>query len=442
MYVVGFASTARGPGAPPGSVPIRTSAVAACGRRDSTPPFDPNDACARRASSSSTICPTLCRFPAYCGPGFPSPTTSQRPSLIAAPLPPSSTCRNAGRPAPSRYRASRRGRRAARAPGGSLRGRGGLGLVGGAVLGGDRRDRDGDDDLLGVALEHGALRERQLAGGQRGAGLEALDGDLDVRGQVRGLGLEGQRLGLDDVDGARGRLAHDRDRDLDLDLLAAADDQQVDVLDDVLDRVALDVLGQGQDRLAVDLDLEQRVRGALDREHGLVAREGDVDRLGAVPVQDGRDLVGATQAAGGALAELGAGGGGELDLGHGDSWGAEKGDGERWWPRRGARDGHAEAFHPVDHGPADPGLSGDRPTSLAEATGRSYPGPRPARNQAPHPPAAAAAPRDAWRPAPPSRGSGPRAHVRRRAPRAQVRTGRRTGWSPSRRRTPRGSPGR
>src|SRR5688572_18580386 len=83
MYVVGFASTTRGPGTPPGSTPRRASATAACGRRESSPDARaPNVDPVRRASSSSTIWPTLWRLPAYCGPGFPKPTTSQGPSLI------------------------------------------------------------------------------------------------------------------------------------------------------------------------------------------------------------------------------------------------------------------------------------------------------------------------------------------------------------------------
>jgi hypothetical protein len=64
-----------------------------------------------------------------------------------------------------------------------------------------------------------------------GAALEALDGDLDLGGQVRRLGLEGQRLRLDDVDGAGRGLADDRDGHVDGDLLALCHDEQVDVLD-------------------------------------------------------------------------------------------------------------------------------------------------------------------------------------------------------------------
>ena len=106
-------------------------------------------------------------------------------------------------------------------------------------------------------------------------------------------------------------LADDGDRDVDGDLLALGDDEQVDVLDGVLDDVALDVLGDRQRGLAVELDGEQGV-GLLHREHRLVARQRDVQRVRAVPVQDGRDLVRATQTACGALAELGTGGGDSL----------------------------------------------------------------------------------------------------------------------------------
>src|SRR6476661_4787879 len=71
MYDSGVATTALGPGAPPGSTPRRTSdatARALCERRL---------ALARAASSSMTMAPTLCRLPAYVGPGLPSPTISQ-----------------------------------------------------------------------------------------------------------------------------------------------------------------------------------------------------------------------------------------------------------------------------------------------------------------------------------------------------------------------------
>ncbi|CCH72238.1 hypothetical protein BN11_1470002 [Nostocoides australiense Ben110] len=99
------------------------------------------------------------------------------------------------------------------------------------------------------------------------------------------------------------------DRDVDGDLLALADDNQVDVLDDGLDRVALHVLGQGQLLVSVDDEGEQGV-GVLEGHHRVVAGHGDVDRVGAVAVDDGGHLAGAADAARRALAELGA----ELDV--------------------------------------------------------------------------------------------------------------------------------
>ena len=39
-----------------------------------------SDSPALRASSSTTMKPMLCRWAAYPGPGFPKPTTSERPT--------------------------------------------------------------------------------------------------------------------------------------------------------------------------------------------------------------------------------------------------------------------------------------------------------------------------------------------------------------------------
>ena len=51
-------------------------------------------------------------------------------------------------------------------------------------------------------------------------------------------------------------LADHVDRDVDGDLLAAADGDEVDVLDDAADRVDLDLLGQGELLGAVDVELQ------------------------------------------------------------------------------------------------------------------------------------------------------------------------------------------
>ena len=60
-----------------------------------------------------------------------------------------------------------------------------------------------------------------------------------------------QRVGLG--------LADDVDRDLDGDLLALAHRDEVDVLEEALDRVGLDLLGQRQLDRALDVEVEQGV---------------------------------------------------------------------------------------------------------------------------------------------------------------------------------------
>ena len=81
------------------------------------------------------------------------------------------------------------------------------------------------------------------------------------------------------------------------------DDDEVDVLDDLVHRVLLHVLDQGELALALDVELEHGVRLA-DEQRDLVAGEGDVLGVGAVAVDDGGDLAGGAEPAGGALAEV------------------------------------------------------------------------------------------------------------------------------------------
>ena len=71
------------------------------------------------------------------------------------------------------------------------------------------------------------------------------------------LELEGRLRQRDD--GLGSGLALEVDPDLDGDLLALADDDEVDVLDDRLDRVALDVLREREVLLAVDDEGEEGV---------------------------------------------------------------------------------------------------------------------------------------------------------------------------------------
>ena len=101
------------------------------------------------------------------------------------------------------------------------------------------------------------------AGEDLGAGLEALDRDDDVLGDVGGRAPRAAGvLWSSGDDGLGSGLALEVHGDVDGDLLALADDDQVDVLDDRLDRVALDVLGEGELLLAVDDDGEQGVGSA------------------------------------------------------------------------------------------------------------------------------------------------------------------------------------
>ena len=119
-----------------------------------------------------------------------------------------------------------------------------------------------------------------------------------------------------ELDHCAGHPTGQGDRDVDGDLLAGPDDHQVDVLEHLLDRVALDGLGQGQELCVVEAHLQQDV-GRLEREHQLVTGERDVGRVGAVAVDDPGDLAGAADPARCALAELGARLGVDTDLGHG-----------------------------------------------------------------------------------------------------------------------------
>ena len=108
----------------------------------------------------------------------------------------------------------------------------GLGLfqLGLQRLGGDLRG-DVDDEQVLVGGQRGALREVEVLGEDLGADLGALDRDLDVLGDVGGLGLDLDRGVLGDDQGVGGGVADDVDRDVDGDLLAADDGDEVDVLD-------------------------------------------------------------------------------------------------------------------------------------------------------------------------------------------------------------------
>ena len=117
---------------------------------------------------------------------------------------------------------------------------------------------------------------------------------------------------LGDQGAGRG-LALDDDVDLDGHLLAAADDEQVGVLDVAADRVDVERLGQRELLLAVDVEGQHGV-GAGVAQHGgeVVGGQQQVLRVGAVAVEHGGHLAVAAGAARCALAGLGAHGGGQV----------------------------------------------------------------------------------------------------------------------------------
>ena len=88
------------------------------------------------------------------------------------------------------------------------------------------------------------LREVEVARGHRVAHTELRDVDLNLGRDVGRVGGDADRVGLELNQRVRRRLADDGDRDLDLHLLTAADGDEVDVVDGLLQRVALHVLGE------------------------------------------------------------------------------------------------------------------------------------------------------------------------------------------------------
>jgi hypothetical protein len=172
------------------------------------------------------------------------------------------------------------------------------------------------DQRVRLGEQGGAGRQLQVAGVHGLADLEAVHVHLDALGDVGGLGLDGHGDHLLVEHAVGDRLAGDHDGQLHGDPLAALHQQQVDVLQEALDRVALHALGQRDLVDAVALQADEHVRRAK-RDHQVVAGEGEVLGLGAVAVQDGGNLVLSADLAGGALAELGALLGLDAYFGHG-----------------------------------------------------------------------------------------------------------------------------
>jgi hypothetical protein len=180
-----------------------------------------------------------------------------------------------------------------------------------------RRGDDVEHELVRLDAELDTRGQRDVTGVDRAADLQPGDRDLDAGGDVGGLGGDGeggQRL-LEQA--ARGDRAVEVDRDVDRDPLAAAYQDQVEMLDDPADRVALDRLRECQLAAVCQLQLEEDVGTVgAQRVLELARRQRNVPGVGAVAVEDGRDLARAPGTPSATLAELSARFGGNTDLGH------------------------------------------------------------------------------------------------------------------------------
>ena len=99
----------------------------------------------------------------------------------------------------------------------------------------------------------------------------------------------------------------------------AADADEVDVDQLTAGGVALDLPGEGEHRVTVELEVDQRVRAALPREDAaeVARRHGDGERVVAEAVDDGGHGALSAQPAGGTGAEFRPRGCGKRDVGHG-----------------------------------------------------------------------------------------------------------------------------
>ena len=285
MYVSGIASATRLPSMCTSSTSARSLPLR------SRPPC-------RVASSSTTSAPTLCFVRVYSSPGLPRPTTSRsagvpvrggaaaprrRRSTRYSPLPSSPSDEPvsdaaSGAPSPSAASPSTPSSPSTSSGTSSSTTRGAT-TCATSVVGLDGR---GD-----------AGRQRQLGEAELVADLERRDVVLDPGRDVLRLGLDRQREDelLEDAAVAHaGGLAGEVEADLRRHGHVGAHPHEVDVDEVAAGRVALDLPGQRQGLVAVDLQRDQRVRALGEDVHELAGRHRDGQRVGPQAVDDGGNL--------------------------------------------------------------------------------------------------------------------------------------------------------
>ena len=151
-----------------------------------------------------------------------------------------------------------------------------------------------------------AIGQRQVGDADGVADAQLGDVHLDAGRDVHRQGphREGEELLIDQAITVvnLGGLADEDDRHLSGDHLVAPDDLKVDVDDGALDRVPLQLTGEGQEGLVCRDQRQQLVGARLPRQrHAQVtALDRDRHRVGAVAVDHAGDLALPPQAAGGA----------------------------------------------------------------------------------------------------------------------------------------------
>ncbi len=150
---------------------------------------------------------------------------------------------------------------------------------------------------ISVSGSIASVSPRAASGRWPGSGCRPGRPSMETRSarDVGGLGLDRDAVLVDHDQGLRRRLALDVERDVDGDLLAAPHHHQVDVLDGVLQRVALHLLRQRQLGLAVRRrwtagrwrcaapagSRDRAARCGSDRSRGRTARRGPCRRGGS-----------------------------------------------------------------------------------------------------------------------------------------------------------------